>query len=305
MICARVSIGIFFLRLTVKRFHLYLIYLVMVTTVVFGIVFMGVAIGECTPAAYFWDKGIDGGRCMNAKILVALMYLYSTSSLASDVAFAVFPMFLMRGLQMDRRTKYALVPILGLGWIASIAVLIRLAFLTALASDNFPYEAMPIAILSSAEQGLAITAGNLATLRPLFTRKLKFWGSYIGKSDGGVGHYLPNIGAQDRAKGRDGSGASVGLATFMREETGDEERRASASEPAKTMSKQQGIAVRTDIAITSQKRSSIWCASRQDRNESQEELYSQPSRETLDSNTKIVPASFLAKHGGLRDSTGT
>ncbi|KAK9418564.1 putative Integral membrane protein [Seiridium unicorne] len=304
MIFARLSIGIFFLRLTVKLLQRYLIYFIMVSTVAFGLIFMGVAIGECTPPSYFWDKTIEGW-CMDTRIIVALMYLYSSSSLFSDVAFAIFPIFLMKGLQMDKKTKYALIPILGIGWIASIAVLIRFGFLVTLSSPDFTYDAMTIAVLSSAEQGLAITAGNLATLRPLFTRKFRLWDSIVLDHSGG--HHPPTIGALDRAKGRAASNTgSVSLATFMRGEA-DEEESMSGVERHNSGDGQgkNGIAVTTDIEITSQRRSDICRSARNDGNESQEELHTKPSRETLDTDIKAVPKSFLDKGGGLRDSAET
>lgn len=263
---------------------------------------MGFAIGECTPPAYFWDKGIVNGYCMDTKIIVILMFLYSTSSLLSDATFAVFPMFLMRGLQMDKRTKYALIPILGLGWIASIAVLIRFAFLTSLGSQDITYDALTIAILSSIEQGLAITAGNLATLRPLFKRRFWLWGSYVAENSGDNGHHPPTIGAQDRAKGRIGTDASVGLDTFTFEGLHDEETGIPTSEHNGSVLKSQGIAVTTDIAVINQRRNNLWRSSRREDNESQEELNSKPSNEALDSSTQIVPASFLTNEGRLRDS---
>jgi hypothetical protein len=178
--------------------------------------------------------------------------------------------------------------------------------LTTLASADFTYEAITIAILSSSEQGLAITAGNLATLRPLFTRGLGLWSSHNTWDNSG-GNGPPTIGALDRAKGRAGSHtASVGLATFMRGGRDDMERgqreRAPGDEDGLS---QDGVIVTTDMAISKQKSNSIWCSSSQDDNESKEELTSKPSRDTLDETTKTVPTSFLSKKGGLRDSAET
>jgi hypothetical protein len=51
---------------------------------------------------------------------------------------------------------------------ASAAVLARLPFITKLNSPDFLWDTVDIAIWSTVEQGLAITAGSLATLRPLF-----------------------------------------------------------------------------------------------------------------------------------------
>lgn len=315
MIFARLSIGIFFLRLTVKRFHLYLIYLIMISTVGFGLIFMGVAIGECTPPSYFWDKTIDGGSCMDSKIIVALMYLYSSSSLFSDATYAIFPIFLIRGLQMDKRTKYALMPILGLGWMsvdmpprriikricaltklsyrASIAVLIRYAYLTTLASADFTYDALTIAILSSSEQGLAITAGNLATLRPLFTRKFRLWESDVRHSSAS-GPQPPKSIALDRVKRRVRSSTCIfRLTAFIDAHTGDEEK--GMSPDSIISAKPNGINVMTGIAVTSQRMNHAdW-----DVNNAPGELRPHLSSETLGGEDRqAVPTSFLAKGEG-------
>jgi hypothetical protein len=52
---------------------------------------------------------------------------------------------------------------------ASAAVLARFPFITKLNSPDFLWDTVDVAIWSSVEQGLAITAGSLATLRPLFS----------------------------------------------------------------------------------------------------------------------------------------
>lgn len=50
---------------------------------------------------------------------------------------------------------------------ASAAVVARLPYVRFLASDDFLYETVDVAIWSTVEQGLAIIAGGLATLQPL------------------------------------------------------------------------------------------------------------------------------------------
>jgi hypothetical protein len=50
---------------------------------------------------------------------------------------------------------------------ASAAVVIRLPYIHLIASDDFLYDTVDVAIWSTVEQCLAITAGGLATLQPL------------------------------------------------------------------------------------------------------------------------------------------
>ncbi|KAH8647776.1 hypothetical protein BX600DRAFT_118764 [Xylariales sp. PMI_506] len=292
MVFARLSIGIFFLRLTIKRIHMLMIHAIMSTTVVFGIIFLGIAVGQCTPPSYFWDKDQDGW-CINSKVLVALTYMYSASSLFSDATYAIFPLFLMRRLNMDRRTKWGLTSILGLAWIASIAVLIRFAFLYSITSDDLTYDAVPIAVLSSCEQGLGITAGNLTTLRPLFARALHLFGSSARPRS--EGPYRPTVGAAERERrGGDTTKGSIGLVTFLGGRGEEQSSRVNPSIDERPM--QLGIEVETDICITTQKRSSLWgpSVSAQASSESEEALRTKQSRETLSKyDSKVVPVSFL------------
>lgn len=60
MFAARISIGIFFLRLAVRRIHVWTVYLIMLDTVLIGLVFLFVCTLECTPVSYFWNKDQEG-----------------------------------------------------------------------------------------------------------------------------------------------------------------------------------------------------------------------------------------------------
>ncbi|KAL1611915.1 hypothetical protein SLS60_000137 [Paraconiothyrium brasiliense] len=55
-----------------------------------------------------------------------------------------------------------------MGCIASAAVVARVPYMKNFRSRDFLWETTDIAIWSTVEQGLAITAGSLATIRPLF-----------------------------------------------------------------------------------------------------------------------------------------
>ncbi|KAH8649220.1 hypothetical protein BX600DRAFT_502665 [Xylariales sp. PMI_506] len=262
-------------------------WLMVVAMVVFGIVFLGSAIGQCTPVSYFWNKD-QGGWCINSKVVVAGLYLYSTSSLFSDATFALFPIFLTRGLQMDRRTRLGLIPILGMGWIASIAVLVRFPFLQALTSDDLTYDGLPIAIVSSFEQGLAIAAGNLATLRPLFTRTLNHGTSKVTPISNE--RFPPTIGAIEREIIRD----STGLVILPNRR--DEEQGFPGVSNDDTSPKGSTMFLETKISIKRSNLRNSWFAALPDCNESEENLRTKPSVDSLFGNAvRASPTSFLAK----------
>lgn len=188
MICSKLSIGCLLLRISIRKLHTYIIYAAMMTSIIAGGTFFFVCLFQCEPVSYMWNKN-QHGTCINNTVITALGYVYSIFSIVSDFTFTLIPGFLVWNLQLKMRTKLALVPLITMGCIASAAVIARLPFVKHFNSPDFlcRYTILPsilhhatnqyltqlgatldIAIWSSVEQGLAITAGSLATLRPLF-----------------------------------------------------------------------------------------------------------------------------------------
>lgn len=175
MIAAKISIGLFLLRVTVQTIHKWIIYCVMGLTVLTGFVFFFVTLLQCTPINYFWNKN-QNGWCVDINVIIALTFLYSAVSVVCDFTFAILPMFLVWNLNMSVRTRVVLVPILGMACVASLAVVVRMAYVMDFKNPDFLWATVNIAIWSDIEQGLAITAGSLATLRPL----VRLIGSHLG-----------------------------------------------------------------------------------------------------------------------------
>ncbi|KAF2649234.1 hypothetical protein K491DRAFT_721863 [Lophiostoma macrostomum CBS 122681] len=166
-IAGKISIGLFLLRITVRQMHIRLIHTAMGLTVLTGGVFFFVTIFQCTPVSYFWDAS-KNGTCVDVNIIIGLTYLYSVVSAACDFTFGILPIFLVMKLNMSHSTKWALAPILSIACLASTAVIVRMAFVPEFRTNDFLYDTVDIAIWSNIEPGLGITAGSLATLRPLY-----------------------------------------------------------------------------------------------------------------------------------------
>jgi hypothetical protein len=109
----KISIGLFLLRITVRRMHIWLIHTVMGLTVLTGCVFFFVTVFQCTPISFFWDETLNG-TCLDVNIIIGLTYLYSVVSAVCDFTFGILPVFLILGLNMSRSTKWALAPILSI-----------------------------------------------------------------------------------------------------------------------------------------------------------------------------------------------
>ncbi|CEI70750.1 hypothetical protein FVEN_g769 [Fusarium venenatum] len=167
MIASRVSIGYFLLRITVRKLDIWIIYSVMCITVSTGVVFFFVTLFQCSPISFFWNQE-QSGHCIDIEIIIALTYLYSVFGVISDFTYAILPMFLVYSLNMGHKTKIAVMPVLAMACLASSAVVVRFAFINDFKNPDFLWATIDIAIWSTTEQGLAVTAGSLATLQPLF-----------------------------------------------------------------------------------------------------------------------------------------
>ena len=188
MAVAKMSIGVFLLRVTVKRLHKWIIQAAMIVTVVTCLTFFFVSTFQCHPVSYFWDKHTQTGKCIPNDVIVILSYVFSVASVVTDFTFALLPAWIISHLNMQRQTKAALMTLMAMGCMhvqpcfslpgllctvltsqnsASSAVIVRLPFMRSIVSDNFLYDTVDIAIWSTIEQCLTITAASLATLRPL------------------------------------------------------------------------------------------------------------------------------------------
>ncbi|KAF2451468.1 hypothetical protein P171DRAFT_425969 [Karstenula rhodostoma CBS 690.94] len=178
MVSAKISVGLFLLRVTVQPLYRRIIYGVMGSTVVTGLVFFFVSVLQCKPVSFFWQKFTGSGTCVNIDIIIGVAFSYSGVAAVCDFTFGLLPIFLVWNLNMAKNQKLMLIPILSMACVASVAVTVRMGYLMKFKSPDFLWDTLDVAVWSNIEQGLAITAGSLATLRPLYrdiTKRLLGW----------------------------------------------------------------------------------------------------------------------------------
>ncbi|OOQ85735.1 putative integral membrane protein [Penicillium brasilianum] len=172
----KISISVFLMRITVKRSHIWTLYTVMILTVIAGLVFFFLMLLQCKPLSYFWTRtALDPlieGHCISINIIIIMTYIYSAFAALCDFTVGILPIFLVSKLHMKREAKMAVIGILSMACIASSAVIIRFPFVKTFGDEDFLYATYQIAIWSNIEAGLGITAGSLATLRPLLRKWL-------------------------------------------------------------------------------------------------------------------------------------
>jgi hypothetical protein len=167
----KLAAGALLLRLTVKVLHVRIIWFIMTIAMVFGISFLAEVIAQCSPTAFFWSATRNPlhGHCINSRITVNFTYAHAAVASLGDWTFGILPAFIVRGLNMNFRTKVSVFLILCLANIGSIATLIRISSIHLLSlSQDFLFGSVDLAIWSSTEVALGIMAASMATYRPLF-----------------------------------------------------------------------------------------------------------------------------------------
>lgn len=114
------------MRITVKRHHIWTLYIVMILTVLAGLVFMFLMLLQCKPLSYFWtrlafDPSIEG-HCISINIVITMTYIYSVFAALCDFTVGILPIFLVRKLHMKREAKYAIVGILSMACMCVIVI---------------------------------------------------------------------------------------------------------------------------------------------------------------------------------------
>ncbi|KAK3688750.1 hypothetical protein B0T22DRAFT_512485 [Podospora appendiculata] len=188
MALGKMSIGWFLLRVTIHRVHHQIVYTAMGATVASCLLAAFVLTFQCAPVSFFWDKTVaDDGVCTEpATLIKASYYPYGAVTIVTDFALALLPAWIVSQLQMNIKTKIALIGLMAMGCLSSSAVIARWVLFTRETSPLSTFHATAqIAAWTMIEQFLIITVGSMATLRPLLglIRYKLGWG---GSRRGGV-----------------------------------------------------------------------------------------------------------------------
>jgi hypothetical protein len=205
---ARLAAGALLLRLTINRVHVRVVWFIVTLAGLFGIAFLVQILVQCQPASFFWSVTRDPseGHCINLKINEVFTYTHAVVASTSDWTFGILPAFIISGLKMNMRTKASVFLLLCLANVGSIATLIRFKAIHQITqSEDFLIATVDLALWSSVEVGIAITAASIATYRPLF-RTFFSSGNSSNKSFGPAAHVCgphQNLGLQGVKRGHD------------------------------------------------------------------------------------------------------
>ncbi|KAI0018203.1 hypothetical protein F4780DRAFT_752443 [Xylariomycetidae sp. FL0641] len=175
------SIGFACIRIDKRRRILYPVCVNMSVMVIIAVLAIIFVFANCKPLAATWNPAL--GTCQKAITLETVSYIVSAVQMATDWTCSIIPCFIVAHLQMPPRKKVAVVFVLGLGILASIATIVRMPLLKYYDVEAHPVDLLfhvgMIVICSNVECSLGIIASSLPSLSKLFM----FWYKTSSKDD--------------------------------------------------------------------------------------------------------------------------
>ncbi|KAL3452563.1 hypothetical protein BJX65DRAFT_266482 [Aspergillus insuetus] len=158
---------------------------------------------NCVPVAKFWDDSLDG-FCLDKK---ALWFSNSAIHIFTDILLLVFPMPVLKKLQLPSRQKLALMGVFALGAFVLVTSILRLQSLLVVSdSKDTTYDNVGAATWSAVECNVAIICACLPATRAFISRLIPRFFS-TGRSNNTSSPY--NQGPRSRSANITGFQASV------------------------------------------------------------------------------------------------
>lgn len=120
------SICLTLLRIAVIKWHRVTLWVLIAVTSVSTVFVQFYVLLQCRPIAATW--GEVKGECASSTITVSITFIISGFNLITDVTTALLPFLMLKNVQMTKQNKIAIIGILSLGVLASIATIARLPF---------------------------------------------------------------------------------------------------------------------------------------------------------------------------------
>ncbi|KAJ9136689.1 Cfem domain-containing protein [Pleurostoma richardsiae] len=163
------SVLLFLLRLFgqkdgVRRF----IVILNTLNIVQMVAFFFVIVFQCRPIAFNWDKTIEGGRCVDTRVVFTTT---ATLNIITDFLVLGLPLYIFVDLNIPKRTKLALLFVFLLGFLVTITSIVRMVIfvqgLFRLVRDPDPTFNIGF-VTSGIETNLALITASAPALRPIF-----------------------------------------------------------------------------------------------------------------------------------------
>ncbi|KAL8853013.1 MAG: hypothetical protein Q9221_002161 [Calogaya cf. arnoldii] len=134
------------------------------------VVCLFVAVFECKPVAFYWDKSIENGTCIDQN---QFYRWHGVANLLIDFLIWSLTLPVVWRLHMTLRQKLSLSFVFLLGLLACIASIVRVVAFNQVNFEDVTYTMVDVEIWTIMEQSIAIICACLPTTRPLIARFLK------------------------------------------------------------------------------------------------------------------------------------
>lgn len=164
------SVGFFLLRISIKSGHVWAVRILMLVSLLFGVSYLMVVAMQCLPVAVFWEiSPRDPYQCLPQNVLLVLTYCGSVINGLTDWGFGILPFFIVWSLSLPLKSRIMVITILSFAMVGCSATIVRARYIPRmLDADDFLFATADVAIWSTVEPGIGITAASIATLRPLW-----------------------------------------------------------------------------------------------------------------------------------------
>ncbi|KAL4878767.1 hypothetical protein BJY04DRAFT_107377 [Aspergillus karnatakaensis] len=167
----KISIGLFLLRFTAqKKWLKWFIIGSVVFLICFTIASLGTLIFQCVPVRAAWDSELrakESTKCFTLPVFLGIGRFNASVNIITDFLYATLPVFMFYNVQVNKRTKISLMGILGLGYFACAAAIVKTVFQTRYFADQEVYREYTYHIWNYVELAVGIIAASFPTIKPL------------------------------------------------------------------------------------------------------------------------------------------
>ena len=128
LVFVKISMALFLMRLASKRIWKNLLWGIIAFLVCFALACAGTLIFACIPVSASWDFALRANpstKCLSVATFSGIGLMNSIVNIATDFLFALLPIPIIVHLHVNTRTKISLACILGLGFIACAAGIVK------------------------------------------------------------------------------------------------------------------------------------------------------------------------------------
>ncbi|OAQ60318.1 hypothetical protein VFPPC_10736 [Pochonia chlamydosporia 170] len=193
MIFAKLAIILFLRRVVgIQRPARIALDILAVLVVIWGSSNFFYTIWFCKPVAYYWDRTIQGGWCVDNELYMIESKIIASTAVVMDVIMLAIPIPTIWHLQIRLRQKIGITFILCIGVVVCVFSLLRAVQFSQFNTANLSTSSILEGLWTVLENHFTVLCGCLPQLGPLFRKTATEKDINSGKSSGYLGSYDPS-----------------------------------------------------------------------------------------------------------------